>query len=175
MKRTLILANIVLLALFSACTSSRVLVNGGNSINKYGISFSCPDEWAVTETENEDGLTSATIEKTGKNSSGMVIIVMVVGESEHSTLAKTYYNSLENSGFENMVLQELGEIYYGKYLMSCTSYQGNMEGLAFRGNFYSTIIDEQTIYVIEQEAIEDITLNKAGFDRIKKTLTLFTK
>jgi len=170
MKKILILIGIALLALLNACASSTE-----KSFNKYGISFTCPAEWAVTETENEDGLTSVTVEKTGKTSSGIVMIVIVDAEVEHSDLTEIYFNSLENSGFADMVFREFDKISYGTYSMTSTSYQGNMQGLALRGNFYSMIIGEQTIYVIEQEAIEDIAVNKLGFERIKETLMFFAE
>jgi len=67
------------------------------------------------------------------------------------------------------------ETMYGGYLMSCTSYRATLQELSLRGTIYSITVNEQTILLVEQENIEDIAVNEAGFARIKETMTFFAE
>ena len=170
MKKIIILTALIASVLFAACTG------GEKQFNKYGIAFTCPAEWKVTEAEKNENFVRVTIEKTGESSSGILSVAISTNDFRaHPNLVASYCEHLEDYDFLNITTQEMPETMYGGYLMSCTSYRATLQELSLRGTIYSITVNEQTILLVEQENIEDIAVNEAGFARIKETMTFFAE
>ena len=170
MKKLLFL--ILTCVIFFSCNESPE-----TKFEKDGVSFICPQGWAITDQEDFDGEGYyISIEKDGFNSSGLATI--------------TWYDNFDNSNFnfeENLRdweeslkeqwILDASNIIFGDYYDNTfnnsrsmsTNYTMNLLGIPHEGTVYVFHAGNKRISVLLHEAIEDKAKNKKGFELIENS------
>ena len=139
----------------------------------YDASFTCPAGWTVSEQEDYGDSKYLSIEKSGLNSSGLI---MVTYSDEHIEL--TDYLDIYRESFSNQTLlsniqfEKEKEATYGQHKGLVCEYTFSIMSVEHEGRLYVFHSNGKSVCVTEQEAIEDKAENKAGFEKVKETLTI---
>ncbi len=148
-------------------------VASAKGFDEYGISFSYPTDWHITENSDADDTQFISVEKEGIESSGMVAMQTLNKIYDIDSFVDAYRDSMANNDvFDDLEFSSVTSGAYGHYSCDTFSYSMSVMGIPHHGRIY--IIDDSDRYVIimEQEADEDRAVNATGFDAIRTSLTL---
>lgn len=141
-----------------------------------GVSLISPTDWKITDEENFDneGYYLA-IEKEGLNSSGLLTITWLNNEVELNDWRSLIIGELKKSTpFENSDLA-FGSSYESKYngiKSISTDFSVTILNLKHSGVIHVFNKANKTFGVVKQEADEDNSENKKGFELIEKSLII---
>lgn len=144
---------------------------GGGIFSRNGVSFSYASNWSVTEQESiEGGGYYLAVEKDGFTSSGLVTVTWIneeISAYEYIEIIQAEYRGMKV--FDNIVFKpNVQDSYNGISCVSC-KFTVSVLGVKHRGVVYSFYRQGKSFLIVHQEAIEDITVNRAGFDLISST------
>ncbi len=165
----------LLLALFSVIllSSCKKTADADTTFDQFGISFTCPDGWTVTEAEDNDSYYNIYVEKDGSNSSGIVTIVLWNNEIEPTKVLEIMQEQLQGQKiFLNTKMGESNNGKYGKYEDLTSNYKMNVQTLPHEGIFHIFVENGKTVCITEQYATEDLKVSKPGFEKIKESFTI---
>jgi hypothetical protein len=157
----------ILFLICLSCTEEK-----STHVDIYGVSFTCPKGWKVTETEDYETAKYICIEKKGWSSSGMVTMTFTEEDyelDEYLELIQETYK--EQSVFSDIVFQQAVETYHGKYKGIESSYTFKFATIKHEGKIYVFQENGVTMGLVYQEAIEDHEKNLPGFETIKESFT----
>ena len=170
MRKVQIIISLAILAMLGACSSDKPV----SIFEKYGVSFTCPSGWEVTETDDYGAMQTICVEKKGNNSSGIVTIA--IGSSEDFEIdyfVEIFQETLkEQPQFVNLKFSELSEATYGKYDGFLYTYTTSVIGLPHEGRAFVFTSGGKIISLTEQEALEDSKKNAKGFEVIKESFLI---
>lgn len=158
----------VFLVLFSISCAGQ---SSDIDFSKDGVSFKYPSDWSITDQEDLDGAGYyLSVEKEGFNSSGLLTITWVNVILNSSEYLKIIQDELETQIALSDLKFELAQdvTYNGMQSISC-NFTFNTLGVKHRGIIYVFLNGQKTYSIIKQEALEDISKNKEGFDLIEST------
>lgn len=156
-----------LLLILLACSGSKE-----TPADVYDLSFTCPAGWTVSEQEDYGDSKYLSIEKKGFTSSGIVMITYANEEFELTDYLDIHKESYkEQKIFSNIAFNKVKDAPYGQYEGITTDYKVSVMSVAHVGRMYVFHANGKTICVTEQEAVEDSTKNKAGFNKIRETFS----
>ena len=139
----------------------------------YGISFTCPQGWKITETEDYGTGKYVSIEKRGLSSSGLVTMSFTEENFELLEYLQIFQESFKKRKiFTNLVFHPAMETFYGKYKGIASSYTVSVLSVKHTGKIYVFRENGITMAIIHQEAMEDHKKNLRGFEIIKESLIL---
>jgi len=146
----------------------------GGGFSQDGLSFKYPSGWNITEQENLDGAGYfLSIEKTGFDASGLLTITWIneiLDSSEYIELIQEEYENqrlLSDMEFESA----RNNNFNGIQSISC-DFRFKAMGIKHRGIVHVFLKNEKTYSIVKQEALEDISINKQGFDLIESTFKI---
>lgn len=136
-----------------------------------GVSFTYPSDWSITEQDDLDGAGYyLSIEKSGFDESGLVALTWinrVLNSWDYLEIIQEEYKNQELlNGLEFQSAKD--NSFNGIQSISC-DFKFSTLGLKHSGVIYVFVIGEKTYSIIKQEAIEDISKNKNGFELIEGT------
>lgn len=139
-----------------------------------GVSFTYLSSWSITEQEDLDGAGYyLSIEKTGLEASGLLTLTWInkiIDSHEYlGMIQEEYKNQRLVNDLEFQSVRDNN--FNGIQSISC-DFKFNTLGLDHRGVIYVFVNKENTYSIIKQEAVEDISKNKEGFDLIESTFKL---
>ncbi|MDR0844319.1 MAG: nitroreductase family protein [Tannerella sp.] len=142
--------------------------------NQFGLSFTCPAGWKVSDTEDYGNGCYLFVEKTGINTSGVLTVGMVEVEYDELTEYLSVYRELLESQpmFSQLKFEKVTEGSYGNYQGIVTRYTANVLTLAHEGRIAVFSANGKTICIIEQEATEDKNKNKTEFKTIEDSFSV---
>lgn len=164
--------NKILLLAFAAV----VLISCGQpspetNFDKFGVSFTCPKGWSITEEEDFDGEGYyLSIEKDGFTSSGIVTVTWVNGILDLSDWLDVFKEELKNNivyknsdlAFEAAVNND-----YNSINSLASKFTATILGVKHQGIIHLFNYGDRTVAVLKQEALEDKAKNKLGFGIIE--------
>ena len=155
--------------LLSACSTSPE-----TPFSQFGLSFTCPAGWRVSETEDYGNGWYLSVEKSGFNSSGVLTVGKVDEEYEELTeFLSVYKEGLEESPvFSQLKFEKVTKVRYGNYQGIATCYTAKVLTIAHEGRIVAFSANGKTVCIIEQEATEDKNKNKAGFKTIEDSFSI---
>lgn len=146
----------------------------GGSFSKDGLSFTYPSGWSIIEQEDIDGEGYyLSVEKSGFNSSGilcMTWIYNIIDPYEYLEIIKDEYRS--NKIFKNLKYSSTRNNIFNEFQSISSDFEFNNFGLQHRGVIHIFVNDGITYSVVKQEALEDISKNKKGFEFIESTFKI---
>jgi hypothetical protein len=136
-----------------------------------GVSFTYPSGWSITEQEDLDGAGYyLSVEKSGFDASGLVTLTWINGTIDSWDYLEIIQEEFKNqkllNGLEFQSVRD--DSFNGIQSISC-DFKFNGFGLKHSGVIYVFVKGENTYSIIKQEAIEDISKNKNGFELIEST------
>jgi hypothetical protein len=143
---------------------------GGNFLRD-GISFTYPSGWSITEQEDLDGAGYyLSVEKTGFDASGLLTLTWINGVLDSRDYLEIIQEEYKNQKLlNNLEFQSArDDSFNGIQSISC-DFKFNTLGVEHSGVIYVFVRGENTYSIIKQEAIEDISKNKQGFELIEST------
>lgn len=160
----------MILLLLISCTSNRNIVD----FSKDGVSFSYLSSWSITEQEElDDSGYYLSVEKNGIDESGLITITWFQGYID----SKDYIEILQNE-YENQILlndlefdSSVLSTFNGIESISC-DFHFSVLGINHKGKVYVFSRGNRTFSIVRQEAIEDISKNKEGFELIESSLKI---
>jgi len=159
---------IILLVFCFSCAEQKDI-----QVDIYGISFTCPSGWKVTEKEDYEDTWYISIEKKGFSSSGLVNISFTKEDYELDEYLQIFQESFLNQKvIRNLVFQEAKEEYYGQYKGIVSTYNFVTLSVKHDGKMYVFHENGITMCIIHQGAVEDREKNLRGFEIIEKSLSL---
>lgn len=136
-----------------------------------GVSFKYPSGWSITEQEDLDGAGYyLSVEKAGFDASGLLTLTWINGVLDSHEYLEIIQEEYENQKLLNdLEFQSARDNNFnGIQSISC-DFKLNILGLKHSGVIYVFVRGENTYSILKQEAIEDISKNKKGFDLIEDT------
>jgi len=157
--------NVFLIVVASGCGSK---APGGNFLRD-GVPFTYPSGWSITEQEDLDGAGYyLSVEKAGFDASGLITLTWINGVLDSrdylEIIQEEYKNQKLFNGLEFQSARD--DSFNGIQSISC-DFKFNIFGVKHRGVIYVFVRGENTYSIIKQEAIEDISNNKNGFELIE--------
>lgn len=143
---------------------------------KDGVSFIVPKGWEITDEENfyDEGYYLA-IEKDGLSSSGLITVTWVNGEFELNEWIEEHKVEIKNSNFgenSDVVFGDTYESKFNSFNALSMSYTFTSFGLKHDGIIHVFHEKEKTFSLLIQEATEDKSKNKGGFEFIEKSFRI---
>lgn len=141
---------------------------------KDGVSFICPQGWAITDQEDLDGDGYyISIEKDGFNSSGLAIISWF--DNFDNNFSFEDHLRFWEEGLKEELTLDASNIIFGDYYDNTfnnsrsmsTNYTFNFLGIPHDGTINIIHSADKKISVVFQGAIEDKAKNKKGFEMIE--------
>ena len=161
----------IFLILFVICFSCAE--QKSTQFDMYGISFTYPSDWKVTDTADFGSAKYISIEKKGLTSSGIITMSFTSEDFELDEYLQFLQELLEEQDvLENLVFQKTKETQYGKYKGISSPYTFNVSSIKHEGEIYVFEENGITMGLIQQEATEDHKKNLNGFETIKESLSL---
>lgn len=142
---------------------------------KDGISVTCPKGWEVTGEENLDGGYYVAIEKVGLNSSGLINLTWIYGEIGLEEWLEMYKEEFRNNIIYKNTNLAFGEPYPGTFnTFDCVTMDFNVSvlGVKHEGFIHVFYGENKTVAVVTQEALEDQSENKEGFETFESSFSL---
>ena len=141
------------------------------SFVKDGVSFTHPSDWSIKDQNDLDnGGFYMSVKKEGYIASGILTLTRING-----TLDPNRYLEITQEQYKTQkVLNDLefqsvqDYDFNGIPAISC-DFKFDIEGLEHTGVVYVFKSGDSTYSIIRQEAIDDISKNKQGFDLIEST------
>ena len=170
MKKPLLL--IASLFLFiTSCSESKPA-----KFERDGVSITSPTGWGITDEENIDDLGYyLSVEKDGFDSSGIITITWVNGEMDLNEWVYIYKEELENNIIyknSNLNFKSVSEDSFNDINSTSLKFTASILGLDHEGNIHFFYKGDKTFAILIQQAIEDNTENKSGFDLIEKSFSV---
>ncbi len=177
------LINYLLLAFILVCTiscnndstnaaSTSTTEAGKNTFNQYGISFSFPADWEVTEAEDMPGGYYISCEKQGLDESGMVIVLAYKEIISQEEAINGYLESVAEEGtWLGLKFQPITASSYGDKPSKASTYTTAVMGVPHNGTVLALDYCGKTILIIEHVADEDAQKSASGFEAIKNTFS----
>lgn len=142
------------------------------TFDQYGISFTCPAGWEVTEAEDYGPTQYISVEKNGFNASSVVTIATSDEEYELEEYLKVFQGSFkEQDVYKNLRLQPAKAEAYGKHQGISSSYTADVLTLPHEGKMYVFRTGRQIVCIVEQSAKEDRKVSQAGFETIRDSFS----
>lgn len=142
---------------------------------KDGISLTCPKGWKITEEENIDEGYYLSIEKAGFGSSGLVTIIWINNRLDLSEWLNIYKDELSNNIVyknSNLMFGENHKNEFNKVSSVAVEFTASIIGSKHEGIIQAFYGKDKTICVLKQEAIEDKSKNKNGFEMIEQSFKI---
>ena len=161
------LSVLIVLMLCLSCTKQKSM-----DMLIYGVSFTCPAGWEVTDTGHDGTTAYVCIEKKGFSSSGLVVMSFTDEDFElDKYLRLTQESFKEHHAFTGIVFQPAVEANYGKYKGIASAYTFKIGTLKHEGKIHVFQENGITMALVHQEAIEDHQKNLSGFEIIEESLS----
>ena len=161
---------VTLLVSCSAASSSE------KKFEKSGISFTCPEGWEITGEENIDSSGYyLTIEREGFSSSGLMTISWVNDSVDLVDYLEIYKNEFQTNTvykYTNLSFSAPMEIKFNGIDAMATKFTTSILGLEYEGIVYCFYGNDKTLSILKQEAIEDKSKNRDGFDSIEESFVV---
>jgi len=154
-----------------ACSSSP-----GGKFQVGGISFVYQEGWAVTDQEDFDGQGYyVSLEKDGLNSSGLFVLTWLYDSLDQDEWLEEYKEELKNN-----IIYRNSDLKFTKPVDNefsgipsrSVNFSLGLLGVDHEGVIHVFYGPGFTVSVMRQEAIEDKTKNRAGFDAIESSFTV---
>lgn len=162
--------SVILIVFVCSCSSNKP----GGTFLKDGVSFTYPSGWSITEEEEIDGGGYyLSVEKAGFEASGIVTITWINNIIDSHDYLQLLQEEYENQKMlKELEFQPAREAKFNG--IQCIASELNFKtlGVAHRGIMYVFTSGEKSYSIIRQEAIEDISKNKDGFDLIESTFKI---
>ena len=167
MKFWKIIIIVFLIVVASSCGTQEP---GGNFLRN-GVSFTYPSGWSITEQEDLDGEGYyLSVEKAGFDASGLLTLTWINGVLDSREYLKMIQEEYENQKLLNdFEFQSARDNSFNRIQSISCDFKFNTLGVRHSGVIYVFVRGENTYSIIKQEAIEDISKNKKGFDLIEDT------
>ena len=142
---------------------------------KDGVSLICPQGWIISDLDDLDGTGYyLEIEKEGWNSSGLVIITWVYNYNNDNFNYEEYLN-IYKEAFQEQYILDFGDIAFSNYYNNTfnnfstmsTNYTMSILDVDHEGAIHVFQTGNKNFCIIIQEAIEDKSKNKIGFEIIR--------
>lgn len=144
--------------------------------DKNGVSLICPQGWTCDFEKISEDVSYLEIEKEGWDSSGLFIISWY---NNNNLSHKELLNSYKESFLEQSILEFSGisfsnyyENTFNKISTISTNYTMNLLGIDHKGIIHVFRIRDKDFVIISQEAIEDVSKNKKGFEMITNSIKM---
>ncbi|RZJ71701.1 hypothetical protein [Flavobacterium sp.] len=141
-----------------------------------GVSFNIPGDWKIAEQEaiTEIGYYLAA-QKEGLSSSGLFTLSWVKGDLDANENLQTYQSEMNS----NMTYSSSGLVFTptkpgkfaGNETLSC-DFTANILTVKHHGTLHCFHLKGRTYTVLIQEADEDVSDNKEGYELIEKTFAV---
>jgi hypothetical protein len=143
------------------------------NVDVYGVSFTCPSGWKVSETEDYGTAKYISIEKKGVNSSGLVTMSFTEEDYELEEYLQLFQESfLEQKVLKNLVFQKANEANYGKYKGIVSNFTFETMSIKHVGKMCIFQKNGITMCLVNQEAVEDHKQNLLGFETIEESFNI---
>lgn len=166
MKKYLFFA--LFLFIISACQESVE-----TQFTREGVSITSPKGWKITDQENiDDQGYYLTIEKDGLNSSGLFVLSWVNGPLDLHEWMKMNQDGLkDNIIFRNTNLKfgDLENDRFNNLNTISSKFTVSVLGLKHEGFIHVFYEKDKSFAVVRQEALEDKSDNKPGFEIIEQS------
>ena len=168
-KKIYLLPLLALICVFSIGCAKKT---SQEPFNQYGVSFTYPSGWELDEAEELGaGRYYICVEKSGFNSSGILTIVVIEEEMDLTECLADFQEGIASQPvFSQMKMGNAVEGKYGQYTGICAQYTANVASMPHEGHMYVFSTNGKTIYINEQEAVEDKSKNAAGFESLRESL-----
>lgn len=168
MKFTKNLLLLILLMNGMACEKE----SKGELYSAHGISFQIPEGWTHAETPMDGSGVFIMLEKGGLDESGFYSIGIL--DEKVSTTAQI--DMMKERMDQNLSIQDIQvnysktqeESFNGIAAVSC-QFDYTNEALKFDGLLKAFHCGEKTVYILQQEEVEDQAKNKEGLKLLKET------
>lgn len=144
--------------------------------DKDGIQFDYPENWNATEEGDiTPGGRMITVEKSGMDESGIVLISSVNTEMEPAAMVQRQLDIFREqfkTTASNIQAGSISTANYGSYQGSTAKMTADLLGLKHTTNVYSFSKNGKTYIISEQGADEDSGKNAEGFEMVKKTFAV---
>lgn len=162
--------SIIIVFLIVAASGCGTQAPGGVFLRD-GVSFTYPSGWSITEQEDLDGAGYfLSVEKAGFDASGLVAVTWINGildpQDYLEIIQEEYKNQKILNGLEFQLARH--DSFNGIQSISC-DFKFNTLGVKHSGVIYVFVRGKNTYSIIKQEAIEDISKNRNGFELIEGT------
>ena len=173
MKNILFAASLATVILFCACSSDK---SPAIEYKMYGVSFTCPADWKVTDSTDYGDMQLIFVEKEGFSASGLLTIsIGNVADVEPEDLNDIMQESLqEQEVFHKLVFSETSAGNYAGQDGLFYSYTTQVLGIPHEGRVYIFVVGEKVIAINEQESVDDKKKNAPGFESIRSSFCVDT-
>lgn len=138
-----------------------------------GVSLISPKGWAITDQENlDDEGYYLSIEKDGMDASGLLSISWINYEFDLNEWMSIYKDELTNNiiyEYADLTFGEQKEDVFNDINTISISFTANILGLKHDGVIHFFYEKDKTFAILRQEAHEDKTSNKDGFELIEQS------
>ncbi len=142
-------------------------------VKYHEVSFICPAGWKVADKNSYGTSRYIGIEKVGNDSSGILTMNFSKIDFNPEEILETLQNALRDQpSLSNLVFNDVKEAYYGVYRGISSAYTFEVDSFQSRGEIFAFEENGTTLAIMQQEAIEDQSLNYEGFEKIKRSLML---
>jgi hypothetical protein len=157
-----------LLSLFLSCSEKPAM-----QFKKDGVGFTCPAGWEITDEEkiDESGY-YLSAEKAGLSESGLLSVTWMNDTLQLEEWMEICKDELKNNVVyknSNLVFTPTTKSQFGTYPSIAARFSFKLLSLAHEGQIFIFYASHKTVAIIKQEAIEDITKNKIGFDILEQS------
>ncbi|WP_103069502.1 hypothetical protein [Aquimarina sediminis] len=140
------------------------------------IQFICPSGWKITDEQDYDNKGFyVSVEKDGFDSSGVITISWINDSLDLNTWLSDFQEELRNNSIyknSNLNFKTPTNDNFNNIHSIATGFQLNLLGVTHEGVIHVFYKNNKTIAILKQEAIEDKSMNKAGFDRLEQSFTI---
>ena len=165
MKKKLSLIVLALICIISSACSSK---SSPKQFDQFGISFTYPANWKLNKVDDLGGGYYISLEKSGFSSSGLLVIVVMDEEWDLYEYMTIFQEELiEQPVFSGVNFSDEYEAWYGEYEGIHTVYTVSVLNMPHEGRQYVFESNGRTVYVCEQEAVEDHSKNLDGFNMVE--------
>ena len=149
MKRLFVM--LLVIAVFVCCSGKKI----GGEFSGFGISFSYPSDWEMSEHKNYDhGINFVLFsgEKSGKNAVYTVTWTQAADIPDFLFADIRLKNISENTAYESFSTDDIARPSYSEYKGVGISYQGIMNGEEYKGEIYAFTTHGTAVCVTKQYA-----------------------
>ena len=165
-----VMKNLLLVLFVLSFTSCQDQQSEPSKFNKQGVSFTVPAGWSVTEEEPiEGGGYYLAVEKNGFDSSGMLTITWFPGELGEGEGVTIQQDEMRNNAIYkkvNLVFEPIAKGDFNGIPTFSSKYKMNLMMLPHTGTLGHFYVDGRTFLFMKQEAVEDSSTNKRGFESL---------
>jgi len=162
MKNILLTLSIVFIA---GCMPSKP---AKSSFDKFGVSFTCPAGWSITDEDNFDNAGYyLSCEKSGLNASGLLTISWTNDTIDLDEQIEIYKESFKIYKNANLEFMDITDEEFNGYSSRALKYKLIVLTVKQEGIIHSFYAGGKTFCILKQGALEDSEANKEGFKIIE--------